>query len=76
MMTRRRDVTAANVRLAIVYYSTYGTNHHMAEVAAEAAKATAAEVRLRRLRETAPEGVVAGQAHGRRRSSVRNTSSR
>lgn len=61
MMTRPRDVTAGNVRLAIVYYSTYGTNHRMAEVAAEAVKEAAAEVRLRRVRETAPEGVVAGQ---------------
>jgi NAD(P)H dehydrogenase (quinone) len=50
-----------NVRLAVVYYSTYGTNHQMAEIAAEAARATGAEVRLRKVRETAPEGVVAGQ---------------
>jgi NAD(P)H dehydrogenase (quinone) len=50
-----------NVRLAIVYYSTYGTNHRMAEIAAEAARAAGAEVRLRKTRETAPEGVVAGQ---------------
>jgi NAD(P)H dehydrogenase (quinone) len=51
----------ATVRLAIIYYSTYGTNHQMAAIAAEAAKAAGAEVRLRRTRETAPEGVVAGQ---------------
>jgi NAD(P)H dehydrogenase (quinone) len=51
----------ATVRLAIVYYSTYGTNHRMAEIAAEAAKAAGAEVRIRKARETAPEGVVAGQ---------------
>ena len=49
------------VRLAIIYYSTYGTNHQMAEIAAEAAKAAGAEVRLRKVRETAPDGVVAGQ---------------
>ena len=35
-----------NVKLAIVYYSTYGTNHQMAEIAAEAARAAGAEVRL------------------------------
>ena len=52
---------SANVRLAIVYYSTYGTNHQMADVAAEAAREAGAEVRLRKVRETAPEGVVAGQ---------------
>jgi NAD(P)H dehydrogenase (quinone) len=51
----------SNVRLAIVYYSTYGTNHQMAETAAEEARAAGAEVRLRRVRETAPAGVVAGQ---------------
>ena len=51
----------ATVRLAVIYYSTYGTNHKMAEIAAEAAKAAGAEVRIRKVRETAPEGVVAGQ---------------
>jgi NAD(P)H dehydrogenase (quinone) len=49
------------VRLAVVYYSTYGTNHQMADVAAEAARAAGAEVRLRKVRETVPEGIVAGQ---------------
>ena len=49
------------VRLAIVYYSTYGTNHQMAEIAAEAARAAGAEVRLRKAPETAPAGVVNGQ---------------
>jgi NAD(P)H dehydrogenase (quinone) len=51
----------ANVRLAIVYYSTYGTNHQMALAAADAAREAGAEVRLLRCRETAPEGVVNGQ---------------
>jgi NAD(P)H dehydrogenase (quinone) len=51
----------ASVKLAVVYYSTYGTNHRMAEVAAEAARQAGAEVRLRRVRETAPEGVVRAQ---------------
>jgi NAD(P)H dehydrogenase (quinone) len=51
----------SNVRLAIVYYSTYGTNHQMAELAAEAARAAGAEVRVLKTRETAPEGVVNGQ---------------
>lgn len=50
-----------SVKLAIIYYSTYGTNHQMAEVAAEAAREAGAEVRVRRVRETAPESVVAGQ---------------
>jgi NAD(P)H dehydrogenase (quinone) len=49
------------VKLAIVYYSTYGTNHAMAEIAAEAARAAGAEVRLLRVAETAPEAVVNAQ---------------
>jgi NAD(P)H dehydrogenase (quinone) len=51
----------SEVRLTIVYYSTYGTNHQMAEIAAEAAREAGAEVRLRKVRETAPEGVVKAQ---------------
>lgn len=50
-----------SVKLAIVYYSTYGTNHEMAEIAAEAARAAGAEVRLLKVAETAPAEVVAGQ---------------
>jgi NAD(P)H dehydrogenase (quinone) len=50
----------ADVRLTIVYYSTYGTNHEMANIAAEAAKAAGADVRLRKVRETAPPEVVQG----------------
>lgn len=51
----------SDVRLAIIYYSTYGTNHQMAEIAADAARAAGAEVRLRKVRETVAEGIVAGQ---------------
>lgn len=51
----------SKVRLAIVYYSTYGTNHQMAQIAAEAAVAAGAEVRVAKVRETAPADVVAGQ---------------
>ena len=47
--------------IAVVFYSTYGTNHGMAKIAAEAAEAAGAEVRLRRARETAPKEVVEGQ---------------
>lgn len=50
-----------NVRAAVVYYSTYGTNHQMAEIAAQAARDAGAEVRLRKVRETAPPDVVAAQ---------------
>lgn len=50
-----------SVKLAVVYYSTYGTNFEMASIAAEAAKAAGAEVRLLKVAETAPAEVVAGQ---------------
>ena len=46
------------VKLAIIYYSTYGTNYRMATIAGEAAKAAGAEVRLCKVRETAPAEVV------------------
>lgn len=49
------------VKLAVVFYSTYSTNFQMAQIAAEAAKAAGAEVRLLRVAETAPEAVVNGQ---------------
>lgn len=48
-------------KIAVIFYSTYGTNYAMAHEAAEAAKAAGAEVRLRRIRETAPPEVVASQ---------------
>jgi NAD(P)H dehydrogenase (quinone) len=51
----------ATVKLAVVYYSSYGTNHQMAELAADAAEQAGADVRLRRAPETAPDDVVAAQ---------------
>ncbi len=48
-------------KLTIVFYSTYGTNHQMARIAAETAQKAGAEVRLRRVQETAPQDVVNGQ---------------
>ena len=51
----------SNVKLAVIFYSTYGTNHRMAEIAAEAAREAGAEVRFLRVPETAPAAVVAGQ---------------
>ncbi len=48
-------------KIAVVFYSTYGTNHGIALEAARAAEAAGAEVRLRRVRETAPSDVVEGQ---------------
>ena len=49
------------VKVAIIYYSTYGTNHAIAEIAAKAAREAGAEVKLFRAAETAPADVVNGQ---------------
>lgn len=52
-------------KIAIVFYSTYGSNNQAAKLAAEAAEAgsaAGAEVRLRRIPETAPAAVVESQA--------------
>ncbi len=50
-----------SVRLAVIFYSSYGTNHGMAEVAAEAAREAGAEVRFRRVAETAPKEAIESQ---------------
>ena len=64
----------ASVRLVILYYSTYGTNHRMAETAAEAARDAGADVRLRKAPETVPDAIVNGQdawrAHAERTAHV------
>jgi NAD(P)H dehydrogenase (quinone) len=49
------------VKLAVLFYSTYGTNAAMAEIAAEAARSAGAEVKLFRIAETVPEAVVNSQ---------------
>ena len=48
-------------KIAILFYSTYGTNHAVALEAQRAAEAAGAEVRLRRFAENAPEEVVQSQ---------------
>ncbi|WP_422122126.1 NAD(P)H:quinone oxidoreductase [Planococcus sp. X10-3] len=48
----------ANVKLAIIYYSSTGTNYQMAKWAEEAAKETGAEVKLARVEETAPDAAI------------------
>ena len=48
-------------KITVLFYSTYGTNHAIAEEAARAAEEAGAEVRRRRCTETAPRAVVDGQ---------------
>ncbi|ETW13569.1 flavodoxin/nitric oxide synthase [Roseivivax marinus] len=51
----------AQPKITIIFYSTYGTNHAMAKEVERAATEAGAEVRLRRVPETAPKEVVEGQ---------------
>jgi NAD(P)H dehydrogenase (quinone) len=46
------------VKLAVIFYTTTGTNHRMARVAADAAAEAGAEVRLRKVKETAPPEAI------------------
>lgn len=51
----------AQPKIAVIFYSTYGTNRQMAQTAADAARQSGADVRLLRIAETAPEAVISGQ---------------
>src|SRR5690349_2143512 len=52
----------ANVKLAVVYYSSTGTIHAMAERIAQAGEKAGAEVRLRQVQELAPQEAIASNA--------------
>ena len=52
----------SNVNLAIVYYSSTGTIHSMAQRIAEAGQKAGAEVRLRQVPELAPQEAIASNA--------------
>jgi NAD(P)H dehydrogenase (quinone) len=52
----------ANVKLAVVYYSSTGTIHGMAERIAQAGEKAGAEVRLRQVPELAPPEAIASNA--------------
>ena len=52
----------ADVKLAIVYYSSTGTIHGMAKRIAQAGEKAGAEVRLRQVAELAPEEAIASNA--------------
>ena len=52
----------ADVRLSIIYYSSTGTVHQMAERLQQAGEKAGAEVRLRQVPELAPEEAIASNA--------------
>jgi NAD(P)H dehydrogenase (quinone) len=47
------------VKLAVIYYSSTGTTYRLARAVEEGAKAAGAEVRLRKVKELAPEEAIA-----------------
>ena len=47
--------------IAVIYYSTYGHTYRLAQAVEEGAKAAGAQTRLRRVRELAPDEVIATQ---------------
>ncbi|CAM3173986.1 NAD(P)H:quinone oxidoreductase [Deinococcus saxicola] len=60
-MTNPSGTESKAVKLAVIYYSTYGTNHVMANEAAGAARTAGAEVRVLKVQETAPQSVIETQ---------------
>lgn len=58
-------ITDADVNVAVIYYSQTGTVHALAEAAAEGAAKRGAQVRLRRVRELAPDVVVSSKPEWR-----------
>ena len=48
-----------NVKLAVIYYSSTGTNYQLAKIATEHAESLGAEVRIRKAPELAPEEAIA-----------------
>lgn len=48
----------AGVKVAVIYYSSTGNTHQMAEAIAAGAKEAGAEVRLRKVQELAPEAAI------------------
>jgi NAD(P)H dehydrogenase (quinone) len=47
-----------NVKLAVIYYSSTGTNHQLAKWAEEGAKEAGTEVKVLKVHETAPQSVI------------------
>jgi len=57
--THDKEGNMADLKIAVIYYSAMGTNHQMAQAAAEAVRLAGGEVRLRRVAELAPAEAIA-----------------
>jgi NAD(P)H dehydrogenase (quinone) len=53
------EISMTNVNLAIIYYSSTGTNYQLAKWAEEGAKEVGAEVKVLKVEELAPESAIA-----------------
>ncbi|MBP1931383.1 NAD(P)H:quinone oxidoreductase [Ammoniphilus resinae] len=49
-----------SIKLAVIYYSSTGTNYQLAQWAAEAAKEAGAEVKILKVQELAPQAAIEG----------------
>jgi NAD(P)H dehydrogenase (quinone) len=57
--TKKERIQMESVKLAVIYYSSTGTNYKMAQWAAEGAKEAGAEVKILKVPELAPEAAIA-----------------
>ncbi|MHC8523122.1 NAD(P)H:quinone oxidoreductase [Rossellomorea sp. H39__3] len=55
---QKEETTMENVKVAVIYYSSTGTNYKMAQWAEEGAKEAGAEVKVLKVPETAPQGAI------------------
>lgn len=58
MTTKERIKIMANVKLAVIYYSSTGTNYQLAQWASDAGKEAGAEVKLLKVQELAPQAAI------------------
>jgi NAD(P)H dehydrogenase (quinone) len=56
--SKEEEKTMTNVKLAVVYYSSTGTNYKLAKWAEEGAKEAGAEVKVLKVPETAPQAAI------------------
>jgi NAD(P)H dehydrogenase (quinone) len=59
-------ITDADINVAVIYYSQTGTVHALAEAATEGAVKSGAEVRLRRVKELAPDAAISSKPEWRK----------
>ncbi|OBZ17686.1 MULTISPECIES: NAD(P)H:quinone oxidoreductase [Bacillales] len=60
LFKKETNQMSTNVNLAIIYYSSGGTNYQLAQWAAEGGRQAGAEVKVLKVAETAPQSVIDG----------------